>query len=259
MTDNQAFNFLSRFARPSDVKIIMKNKKIGLFNVLGIAFALFRKVPIAKIIGKKWFYGLEFYTNKNTLDPRPDSETLTEAVIAKYRTNPNIHILDIGTGTGCLIASIVKNLAGATGIGIDKSGKACKVARKNMKTLGLEDRIKIINKDMGSLVALAHEDNEVNIIISNPPYIPTGDKRLNAGARHDPKMALYGGRDGLDFYKKIAKIKANSDLFLEIGAGQSASVRKIFNSADWKFIKYYKDLSGRIRVLEFNKSLSIAR
>lgn len=242
MTDNQAFAFLSKAGRARDVKIILKNQRVGWLNILRIARQLRMGAPVAKIIRKKWFYGLPFYTDWNTLDPRPDSETLVEAVIKNE--NP-ARILDLGTGTGCLICSIVKNMPNATGVGIDKSFRACRAAKRNVKNLGLEGRIKIVRS------SFRRQRGNFDIIVANPPYIPAGDKRVSRGARHDPKAALYGGKDGLKFYRQIANLQRGAKLYIEIGAGQKNAVERIFRNAGWQFAAEYKDLSGRTRVMAF--------
>jgi release factor glutamine methyltransferase len=267
MTDNQAFAFLSKIAPARDVKVILKNKRINWLNIWRIAWQLRRSVPVAKIIRKKWFYGLPFYTDKWTLDPRPDSETLVDAVLscplagrdrvglrAQRVSNSwvGVKILDLGTGTGCLLCAIVKNMPNATGVGIEKSWRACRIARKNVKNLGLENKIEIIR---GKFKSYHLSPITCHLIIANPPYVPDGDKNVNRGARHDPKMALYGGKDGLKFYRQIAKYSPSSQtkLFLEIGAGQENAVKRIFRDTGWQFLEKHKDLSGRVRVLVFRK------
>jgi release factor glutamine methyltransferase len=247
MTDNQVFAFLTRFAPARDVKIIMKNKKVGPLNILSIAHQLHRGVPIAKIIRKKWFYGLPFITNKHTLDPRPDSETLVDAVLKNEKPN---RILDLGTGTGNLLCAILKNKPNAAGVGVDRSRRACRIARRNAKELGLGDRVKIIHSSF-KRIAKNHQAAGFDLIISNPPYIPTGDPNVNVGAKHDPKIALYGGDDGLKFYREIARIKSGGKLYIEIGIGEMRAVKKIFVREGWRLIKKYRDLSGRVRVLAF--------
>jgi release factor glutamine methyltransferase len=313
---NQAFEILAKSGNAHDARIVLdwilskcdirKHMSIISYLVFRIsvsraAWKLRRGIPVAKIVGKKWFYGLEFETGGATLDPRPDSEILVEAVLGYvssrgigafapmdpgsgqdqalknisdrkniYNSQPHqvpdnfshsaknfrddTCILDLGTGTGCLICSIIKNIPNATGIGIDKSMRACRVARRNVRNLGLDDRIKIIRKDFKSQII--NHKSQFDIIISNPPYIATGDPQVDAGARHDPKMALYAGADGLSAYRAIAKsvrrlLKPGGQIFLEIGADQGNAVREIFAANSWKFASAHNDLGGIERVLAF--------
>ncbi len=251
MKINQAFEILKHAGGTRAARMIIGDqKKIPWIKVFWAARQLRRGVPVAKIIHEKWFYALKFYTNRHTLDPRPDSETLVSAVLG----SPGVHILDLGTGTGCLIAAIVKNLPGATGVGIDKSRGAIRVAKKNIRDLGLADRIKIIRGDFHHQSSITN--NQFDVIISNPPYIATGDPRVNDAAMHDPKMALYADDSGLAAYSAIAKnarkwIKPNGKIYLEIGERMGADVRKIFEKQKWKFNGAFNDLGGIERVLVF--------
>lgn len=161
-----------------------------------------RGVPVAKIIKQKWFYGLKFYTNRHTLDPRPDTETLVAAVIADCGADMKPNILDLGTGTGCIIASLVKNIPCARGTAIEKSRSAIRVARYNIKNLGLKNYIHIIH---GSFYSKNIVREKFDIIVSNPPYIASGDVRVDTGARHDPRCALYARDNGYAAYNAIAK------------------------------------------------------
>lgn len=252
MTINQAFEILKNSGDIRAARIITENIRfLPAVRVWFIARALRRGMPVAKIVHNKWFYGLPLYTNKYTLDPRPDTETLVSTVISDNPQKPKI--LDLGTGTGCIIISLVKNIYGATGIGVDISRGAIRVARKNIKKLKLDDKIKIIR---GSFTKpkLTHE--KFDIIVSNPPYIARGDARVDAGAMHDPKLALYAGNNGYAAYESIAKnaknwIKKSGRIYLEIGAGMEKSVRKIFEGLGWKFVRDEHDLSGITRVLVF--------
>jgi len=252
MKTNQAFAILQKSGGVRAAKIITRDKKnLSLFSVLYAAYQLRHGVPVAKIVNKKWFYGLEFYTNKYTLDPRPDSETMVDAIL-KDKPTKEISILDLGTGTGCLIASIVKNIPNSTGFAIDKSFGAIRVAKRNIKNLDLKDKIKILHHSFNSKSNLGQFD----IIISNPPYIAFGDKRVDIGAQHDPKMALYAKNNGLAAYEKIAKnsknwLKPNGKIYLEIGDGQGLSVREIFINQGWNFLNSFDDLAGIERVLCF--------
>jgi len=247
MTPNQANKLLCRFGNAHDVNVLMRYKKINIFNVLPIAFKLWRGAPIAKITNHKWFYGLEFYTNRHTLDPRPDSETLVQAVLKNEPDAKNI--LDLGTGGGCLIISILKNLPNAAGLAIDRSGRALRVARKNRARHGLNRRLQLKRGRFTDKI-----DGKFDVVISNPPYIPIYDKSVNRAARFDPRIALYAGPDGLDFYRQIARINVAPKIYLEIGAGQHDAVTAIFENQGWQFGGAFNDLAGIIRVLMFYKN-----
>ena len=209
-------------------------------------------MPVAKIIHSKWFYGLEFYTDKNTLDPRPDTETLVSAVIKDCISGDAKRILDLGTGTGCIICALCKNIANTSGMAIDKSKSALRVANKNIKKLGLNGKITTRRADFANYKS----DEKFDIIVSNPPYIAYDDDRVNDGAKYDPEIALYADNNGLAAYEQIAKnalnfIKPDGKIYLEIGVGQSNAVIKIFEYFGWKFERVEPDLSGINRVLVF--------
>ena len=252
MTINQVFEILKDAGGIRAARIITDNvKNPSRLQVWFMARALRRGVPVAKIIHQKWFYGLPFYTNKYTLDPRPDTETLVAAVIADNPQNPKI--LDLGTGTGCIIISLVKNIHGATGTAVDISRRAIRVARRNTKNFGLSDKIKIARASFGDPRAVREK---FDIIVSNPPYIARGDTRVDAGAMHDPRIALYADNNGNAAYEQIAKnakhwLKKSGRIYVEIGAGAGDAVKKIFESSKWKFVRAENDLSGITRVLVF--------
>lgn len=257
MKINQAFTILQHAGGIRAARIITENRqKLNTFDVWRMARKLRRGVPVAKIIHKKWFYGLPFYTNSKTLDPRPDTETLVAAVISDCGGACHCpQILDLGTGTGCIIASIVKNVAGAHGAAIDKSPGALRVARKNIRDLGLDGRVRVMR---GTFEKPPRFDTPFDIIVSNPPYIATGDTRVDSGAMHDPKMALYAADGGLAAYRAIAcnawaMMRGGGKIYLEIGADQGAAVREIFECAGWRFVRAERDLGGIERVLIFQK------
>ena len=251
MNINQAFTILQKSSDAHCARIIIqKHPQISWIRTIWYARLLRRGMPVAKIIHSKWFYGIEFYTNRHTLDPRPDTETLIESVIKDCDTNESRKILDMGTGTGCIICALCKNIPNASGVAIDKSYAALRVARKNIKKLNLP--IKLKHADFANFKS----DDKFDIIVSNPPYIKYGDKRVNSGAMFDPKIALYAKNDGLMAYEQIAKnaknlLKRDCKIYLEIGAGQSNPVIKTFKNYGWKFERIEKDLSGINRVLVF--------
>ena len=176
---------------------------------------------------------------------------MVESVLSNDWSAPKI--LDLGTGTGCIIAALVKNIDSATGMAVDISRGALRVARRNIKKLNLRDRIKI---KRGSFANPRLTREKFDIIVSNPPYIAIGDTRVDAGATHDPRIALYAKNRGMAAYEQIAKNAKNwitdgGQLYIEIGAGGEVSVRKIFEYAGWKFVRADCDLAGITRVLVF--------
>lgn len=262
MTKNQAFEILANASNPHDARVIIENtKKIFAIKIWLWAHLLRHGMPVAKIIHQKWFYGLKFYTNRYTLDPRPDTETLVAATISDCGSDCKPNILDLGTGTGCIISALVKNIHGATGIGADISRHAIRVAKRNIKNLGLDNKVHIVRKNFNNKHAFK---NKFDIIVSNPPYIAQNDIRVNVGATYDPKTALYAKNNGLAAYESIAKnainwIKPGGKIYLEIGDGQTSAVKNIFKTAGWTFVRTEKDLSGIERVLVFrlgNSTLS---
>ena len=224
--------------------------------------------PIAQITKEKEFWALPFKISKGTLIPRPDSETIIEAVKTEFKNiKEKYKILDMGTGSGCLLLSLLSEYKNAFGIGIDIKHSALSTAKDNTKKLSLYDRTKIINQSWKTKHPTKRiTENKFDIIISNPPYITAYDmKNLDADVKkYEPHSALYGGNDGLDEYRNISKalyywniLAPNGKIFLELGKGQEESVKKIFEAFGFKFEKYYKDLSGIIRVIEFSKTKSL--
>lgn len=255
MKINQAFTILSNAGGVRAARIITENKqKLSRYSVWSIARKLRRGVPVSKIINQKWFYGLSFYTNKYTLDPRPDTETLVSAVISDCGQDCTPSILDIGTGTGCIIASLVKNIHGASGVAIDKSRGAVRVARRNMRALGLADSVRVLRRSFNRPHMVR---NRFDIIVSNPPYIARGDDRVDVGASFDPAMALYANNQGYAAYETIAKnarnwIRAGGKIYLEIGIDMDARVSEIFVQHGWTPVRGEYDLGGIMRVLVFS-------
>lgn len=255
MKTNQAFTILANAGGVRAARIITENnQKLSRFSVWRIARMLRRGVPVAKIINQKWFYGLSFYTNKYTLDPRPDTETLVSAVISDCGAGFAPRILDLGTGTGCIIASLVKNIHGASGLGVDKSLGAVRVARRNVRRLGLEKSVRILRSSFNR----RHMTRELfDIIVSNPPYIARGDSRIDSGALHDPASALYAENDGYAAYETIAAnarnwIKPGGKIYLELGIDMDARVSEIFVQNGWTPVRGEYDLAGIMRVLVFS-------
>jgi release factor glutamine methyltransferase len=210
--------------------------------------------PIAYIIGYKEFLGDIFKVTNDTLIPRPETEVLVHALINKIkeRDRDDIRILEIGTGTGCIIISMIKILENAgynniSAIAIDISKPTLEVAKQNAKELGTYDKIEFINCDMRDFVM-----RDFNVVVSNPPYIPSKDiSSLESSVEgYEPHIALDGGIDGLDFYRDIAKYRALLNkhiLGIEFGIGQGNAILEIF--ADYNGKQIIKDLSHIERVM----------
>jgi len=213
-----------------------------------------KSMPVAKIIGKKDFFESSFVVSQHVLDPRPDSETLIETVLAIYKDqNQDFEILELGVGSGCLILSLLKLYNNAKAYGVDISQLALETAKKNAKNLQVDDRINFVESDLFSQI-----NQKFDLIISNPPYIPTKElKNLDLDVAYDPIIALDGGVDGLDFYRKIAKeakdyLKKDGKIIVEIGFEQHLEVKDIFGESGFLCIKESKDLAQIIRVLIFS-------
>ncbi|NCA80770.1 MAG: peptide chain release factor N(5)-glutamine methyltransferase [Sphingobacteriia bacterium] len=209
--------------------------------------------PVAKIIGHKGFWSLELNVTKDTLDPRPDSETLIETVLKFFpNKNQSLRILDIGTGSGCLLLALLSEYKNANGVGIDISKSALNVAIMNAKKLNATF-VQLDWTQPNWIDSLGQFD----IVVSNPPYIPTAEIDLLdvEVKKYDPLLALDGGKDGLDAYRTIGKkikdlLKPNGKAFFEIGCGQEKDVARIMPLS---FIGQYSDLGQIIRCLVFEK------
>lgn len=209
--------------------------------------------PIANIIGQKNFWDYEFFVNENVLTPRPDSEVLIEAILKNYPdTNKNLKILDLGTGSGCLILTILKIYKNSLGTAVDISEKALDIAKKNAQKLNIKN-IKFLQNNWNENI-----NEKFDLIISNPPYISkkeiqTLEPEVNI---FNPMLALDGGDDGLDCYRYLAKnlkknCHQNTGIFLEIGQDQENKIKQLFENEKFILDNYYKDINQIVRVLKF--------
>ena len=194
--------------------------------------------PVAKIIGKKAFWNNDFLVNENTLDPRPDSEVI---ILEALRLLPNIDqeykFLDLGAGSGCLLLSLLLEFPRAKGIAVDISLDALKIVQQNIVKLGLKDRSFCLQQNWADALG----EQKFDLIVSNPPYIPSVDIRnLEPEVKkYDPMLALDGGADGLLHYRYLAKqissfLKRDSYAILEFGCGQEEAVKNIFLERNYK-------------------------
>ncbi len=237
----------------SDLKIsITKTNKI-LENL----FKRLKGKPLSKISGLKEFYSRQFITSEDTLDPRPDTELIIDVVknLSKNFKKKKINILDVGTGSACIIITITLELKSKLNIsstGLDISKKALLVAKKNLIKFNLIKKINLIQSNWFERL-----DNKFDLIISNPPYIKKNDlAKLSKEVLYDPLISLEGGGTGLRSYFKIAKevnkyLKKDGFVILEIGIGQLKQVDNIFLNQGFRRILKEKDLQGIDRVVVY--------
>tara|TARA_B100001173_G_scaffold300036_1_gene299172 strand:+ start:530 stop:1372 length:843 start_codon:yes stop_codon:yes gene_type:complete len=207
--------------------------------------------PIAYIIGYKEFWKNKFKVDKNVLIPRPDTEIIIEQVLNELKINSSKKILDIGTGSGCIIISILNERKKCYGVGIDISKNALKLAKYNAKIQHIDNRIKFLNSNIDNFYR-----DKYDIIISNPPYIKNYeinglDKDIK---NYEPRVALDGGVDGFDKIKLIIKkssvlIKKKGKLFLELGINQTRETLKTLNLNGFYKNKIVKDFAGKNRCI----------
>jgi len=207
--------------------------------------------PIAYILKRKEFWSIDFNLNRNVLIPRPETEFIVEEVIKKYRYRNAINILDIGTGSGCILLSLLKNLENSRGIGIDRSKKAIKIAQKNCSYLKLQTRSKFINCNIDNFRL-----DQYDIIVSNPPYICSHRVRyLSRDIRdYEPIEALDGGVDGMRTTIRIVKksqklLKKGGHLYIEIGEKQFNKLSNILLKNNFRIVKKVYDYRKNLRCI----------
>ncbi len=212
--------------------------------------------PVSRILGRREFWSLEFRITPAVLDPRPDSETLVEAALALFpEAGAPLRVLDLGTGSGCLLLSVLHERREAIGLGVDLSEGALAVAAGNAERLGLAGRVEFRRSDWGADVSECFE-----LLLCNPPYIADAERVSLAPevARHDPRLALFAGADGLDAYRailpEVPRLLASGGYALfEIGATQAAAVSEIARGAGLGIVDVKRDLAGRDRCVVLAK------
>ena len=220
--------------------------------------------PVSRIINRRSFWKKEFELNEATLDPRCDTETLIETVIENFSDKfQSLKILDLGSGSGCLGLSLLDEYSYSIVSFVDKSKKSLEIVKRNSQNFSLLERSKFINlnwkdRDWDKKLMTIENNIKFDIVISNPPYIPTDEiKKLKKEVKeHDPIVALNGGKDGLEAYRSILFkliniIKPNGKIFFEIGKGQKNLVTSIAINNGFVPKAYRRDLSGVTRVLMF--------
>ena len=234
--------------------LVNLNSKINKEQVNEFSFYLKKRkknCPISHILGFKFFWKYKFYINNSTLIPRPESEHIVEQALKYIPIGRSINILDIGTGSGCLIISILKERPNCLATAIDISKEALKVAKYNAKLHHLGNKIKFFNIDIDKF-----KSNKYDLIISNPPYINKVDlNRLDDDVRlYEPKLALYGGVTGLEKVNKIIEnssrlLKYNGKMILELGNKQKNYAKNFLKKNGFYIKEICKDFSKKDRCL----------
>ncbi len=206
-----------------------------------------KREPLQHILGRAWFMELEFVVNPHVLIPRQDTEVLVEE--ARKLLRPGQRVLDMCTGSGCIVLSLLYHCKGAEGTGVDISPKALETARENSRRLGIA--AEFIESDL-----FAQVEGKYHMIVSNPPYIPGGeiDLLMEEVGRYDPRLALDGGGDGLDFYRRLLAdsagyLRPGGILLMEIGSSQGDWVQSHMEAAGYRQVRRLRDLSGQERAV----------
>ena len=206
--------------------------------------------PLAYILRQKEFWSKSFFVNRSTLIPRPETELLCDIVIKKIK-NRTSYILDIGTGSGCILLSILSEIKKAKGIGIDISKKAIEVAKKNSNKLGLNQRAKFFTKSLNNI-----RNCKFDLDVHNPPYIKNFDLKNmdDEVVKYEPKLALDGGLDGLSEIRKVVSksselVKIHGKLILEIAHDQKNEVKRILRNNNFYINEVVKDFANKDRCI----------
>lgn len=228
---------------------LTSEEKVSLLNMVKQRVS---NIPTQYILGRCEFMGMNFYVDKNVLIPRPDTEILVERVIDWAKKNKSKSFIDMCTGSGCIAISLAKYL-NINGFAADISKNAIKVAKKNSILNNVDEKIEFIESDLFSSFS---NNNNVDIIVSNPPYISSQvvETLMPEVKDNEPRNALDGGINGLDFYVKIARdavkfLNQGGGIFFEIGYDQGESVSKILKMNNFVDIKVEKDLAGLDRIV----------
>lgn len=239
---------LAREQLIADMQMMLSDAQYAAYMRLIEARAA--RKPLAQLTGKREFWKNIFKVTHDTLDPRPDSEALIESVLARFGDHEKpLSLLDLGTGSGCLLLTLLKEYPLMQGVGVDISPAALMVAKENAMALGLGSRVKFVQSHW-----FAQVEGLFDLVISNPPYIATDDIARLAPevALYEPKLALDGGSDGLDAYREIfaglkARLKPEGMAFMEIGMGQQRDIESMAGQAGFEMLGVAADMAGIAR------------
>ncbi len=234
-------------------KLLIDEQDIKLDKIKQFKSLILRRAksePIAYITKVKEFRSTSFFVDKNSLIPRPETELIIDPIVSIFRRK-KLFFLDVGIGNGCIIFSILKELKHSSGIGIDKCKKTILNAKKNLISLKLQNRTKLLHRPICKVFGY-----KFDLIVSNPPYIIKRNiKRLSKDiTKYEPRSALDGGNDGLDVIRKVIYksrkiLKSNGILALEVGTGQHGNVIKILSENKFRLIEAVRDYKNNIRCI----------
>lgn len=217
--------------------------------------------PLQHITGRQEFYGLDFAVNRDVLIPRPETEFLVERVIALSRNLSAPLIVDVGTGSGCIAVALALNIADARIIATDISPAAIEAARLNARRHKVEEKIEFLEGDL--LAPLAGREGAIDILASNPPYVPLSRPDMVQREVRDwePEVALFGGEEGIDFYGRLLReslpfVKTGGWLVCEIGYNQLEAISEMIDPRAWNLVEVTEDLRGIPRTLTIKKVMS---
>ncbi len=211
-----------------------------------------KREPVSRILGRKGFWKIMLNVTPDVLSPRPDTETILDIATVAFAPHEAFTVIDLGTGSGAILLAILSERAGATGVGTDVSSEALAVAKENAANLDLDGRAAFLRTEW----AAGFGDHSFDLVVSNPPYIPSADiPGLDPEVRdHDPHLALDGGPDGLVAYRELAPeimriLKPGGTFAVEIGWDQGHAVKALFEQAGFTDVIVVKDLADRQRVV----------